>query len=82
VISVNVGWTVERFVEEQKEKLTKVSAKPSSMNGKENGKTRPSQMKEAKSKIAVKTKKPAKAKKPATKAKPVRSSSAKAKKKK
>ena len=73
VVSVNVGWTVERFVEEQKEKPMKAASKPSSLNGRENGKTKPSQMKAAKTKIAVKTKNPAKAKKP---------SSAKAKKKK
>src|SRR5215207_5242190 len=39
VVSVNVGWTVERFVEEQKEKPTKNATKPASLNGRENGKS-------------------------------------------
>jgi DNA gyrase subunit A len=68
VVSVNVGWTVERFVEEQKEKLTKASAKTSSANGKENGKTKSSQGKEAKSKKST----PAKKAKPAKKSAPKR----------
>ena len=75
VVSVNVGWTVERFVEEQKEKLTKAAAKPSSLNGKENGKRKEGNGKKAVVKKATPKKKPmAKAKMPAkkkaTKAKP------------
>ena len=60
----------------------KATPKPSSMNGKENGKTKPSQMKEAKGKTAAKTKKLEKAKNKVTKAKSAKSSSAKGKKKK
>ncbi|HVF25278.1 MAG TPA: DNA gyrase subunit A [Anaerolineales bacterium] len=68
VTSINVGWTVERFVEEQKEKPAKTAPKPSSLNGRENGKS-PSAKKKM---LAKKAKAPAEksvAKKPATKTK-------------
>jgi DNA gyrase subunit A len=68
VVSVNVGWTVEKFVEEQKEKLTKAAAKPASLNGKANGKRKPAQGKEE-----SKSKKSA----PLKKAKPVKRSTPK-----
>ncbi|MDQ3006539.1 MAG: DNA gyrase subunit A [Chloroflexota bacterium] len=67
VVSVNVGWTLERFVEEQKEKTTRAAAKPSSLNGRENGKTKPFQGKEAKKTKPVKKGAP---KKKVSKAKP------------
>jgi DNA gyrase subunit A len=67
VVSVNVGWTVEKFVEEQKEKLTKPSVKPSSSNGKENGKRKEGNSKKAVVKKATPKKSMAKAKMPAKK---------------
>ena len=63
VVSVNVGWTVERFVEEQKEKPTRAAAKPPSSNGKENGRSAPD-----KKKPSAKAKPPAKKSAPKKKA--------------
>jgi len=68
VVSINVGWTVERFVEEQKEKPTKAAPKPSSLNGRENGKS-PSAKKNMSAKKAKVPAKKSVAKKPATKTK-------------
>jgi DNA gyrase/topoisomerase IV subunit A len=68
VVSINVGWTVERFVEEQKEKPTKAAPKPSSLNGRENGKS-PSAKKNIPAKKAKAPAKKSMAKKPATKTK-------------
>jgi DNA gyrase subunit A len=68
VVSINVGWTVERFVEEQKEKPMKAAAKPSSLNGRENGKS-PSVKKNMSAKKAKVPAKKSVAKKPATKTK-------------
>ncbi|HZJ22280.1 MAG TPA: DNA gyrase subunit A [Anaerolineales bacterium] len=68
VVSINVGWTVERFVEEQKEKPTKAAPKPSSLNGRENGKS-PSVKKNMSAKKAKVPAKKSVAKKPATKTK-------------
>ncbi len=65
VVSVNVGWTVERFVEEQKEKPTKAAAKISSPNGKGSGKRKEKAVAKPKH-VAAKKAKPAK-KKPTTK---------------
>jgi len=78
VVSVNVGWTVEKFVEEQKEVKSKkaVEKQPATAKASPNGKVKtPS----AKGKSAPKKAKPAKAKKAA---KPAKKSSPKGKKKK
>ena len=56
VVSINVGWTVERFVEEQKEKPMKAAAKAFSSNGKENGKRKEKAVAKPKQVIAKKTK--------------------------
>jgi len=74
VVSVNVGWTVERFVDEQKEKPTKAAAKPSSLNGKENGKMKEKAVVKPKQVPGKKAKPPKKsaAKKAVAKAKPAK----------
>ena len=74
VVSVIVGWTVERFVDEQKEKPTKAAAKPSSLNGKENGKMKEKAVVKPKQVPGKKAKPPKKsaAKKAVAKAKPAK----------
>ena len=63
VVSVNVGWTVERFVEEQKEKLTKVLGEDTirKWEGQWQAKTLPSKSKStiAQKKLTTKKKKSA-----------------------
>src|SRR5215216_442442 len=79
VVSVNVSWTVEKFVEEVKEVKKRPSSNGQHMNGK-----KPAQAK-ASSNGQVKTSAPkgkAVPKKPAAKAKPAKKSPTKAKKKK
>ncbi|MEO7841024.1 MAG: hypothetical protein ABIU06_16915, partial [Anaerolineales bacterium] len=70
VVSVNVGWTVERFVEEQKEKPTKAASKRSSLNGKENGNRKEKGVTKLKQVVAKKAK--SASKKAIKKAKPAK----------
>jgi hypothetical protein len=76
VVSVNVGWTVEKFVEEQKEGKRKEAQKPAKAKASPNGKVKTAS---PKGKSAAKKAKPAKAKKAS---KPAKKSSSKGKKKK
>lgn len=76
VVSVNVGWTVEKFVTLAAKVSGANGAKRASANGRANGKTPTAK------KATSSPKRKAPSKKPATKAKPAKKSPAKAKKKK